>query len=108
MCRCHQPRRFTAIHHRHPASLSLRTTSFPKLRRKPGRRGTEADAHALLTIACPARLGLLEPFPFRLKSERGSSFCFDAFSSREPVPTSLEDRKSTRLNSSHSQISYAV
>src|SRR2546430_4668748 len=25
-----------------------------------------------------------------------------------PIPTSTEDRKSTRLNSSHSQISYAV
>src|SRR2546430_8958583 len=28
--------------------------------------------------------------------------------SRQPQPASLQDRKSTRLNSSHSQISYAV
>jgi hypothetical protein len=29
----------------------------------------------------------LEPFPFRLNRNGGSSLLFDAFSSREPVPT---------------------
>jgi hypothetical protein len=34
---------------------------------------------------------VLEPFPFRLDRNGALSFCFDAFSSREPVPTSLEN-----------------
>src|SRR5882724_6046592 len=33
----------------------------------------------------------LEPFPFRLNRNGALSFCFDAFSSREPVSTSLEN-----------------
>jgi O-antigen ligase len=32
----------------------------------------------------------LEPFPFRWNRNGAPVFCFDAFSSREPVPTSLE------------------
>src|SRR6202000_2136221 len=43
--------------------------------------------HARLCLPCP----LLEPFPALMKSEPGSSFRFDAFSSREPVATSLEN-----------------
>jgi hypothetical protein len=31
-----------------------------------------------------------------MESERGSSFLFDAFSSREPVPTSLENALAIR------------
>src|SRR2546430_7787046 len=39
-----------------------------------------------------------------------SPFCHAAFKSQYKIPYDLlsEDRKSTRLNSSHSQISYAV
>ena len=33
----------------------------------------------------------LEPFPFRWNRNVALVFCFDAFSSREPVPTSLEN-----------------
>ena len=33
----------------------------------------------------------LEPFPFRWNRNGALVFCFDAFSSREPVPTSLEN-----------------
>src|SRR2546423_8228496 len=33
----------------------------------------------------------LEPFPFRLNRNGALSFCFDAFSSREPGSTSLEN-----------------
>src|ERR1019366_10152997 len=33
----------------------------------------------------------LEPFPFRLNRNGGSPSLFDAFSSREPVSTSLEN-----------------
>jgi hypothetical protein len=31
-----------------------------------------------------------------MESEPGSSFCFDAFSSREPISTSLENALKTR------------
>src|SRR5437773_2839251 len=33
----------------------------------------------------------LEPFPFRLNRNGALSLCFDAFSSREPISTSLEN-----------------
>src|SRR5947207_14100972 len=33
----------------------------------------------------------VEPFPFRWNRNGALSFCFDAFSSREPVSTSLEN-----------------
>ena len=34
---------------------------------------------------------LLEPFPFRWNRNGALAFCFDAFSSRDPVSTSLEN-----------------
>src|SRR5271154_5966397 len=37
------------------------------------------------------RENALEPFPFRLNRNGGSTLLFDAFSSREPVSTSLEN-----------------
>jgi hypothetical protein len=47
---------------------------------------------------------LLEPFPFRWNRNGGSTSLFDAFSSREPVSTSLENALAigsvTRNNSS--------
>src|SRR5690349_23157873 len=43
----------------------------------------------------------------RWKYASGSDFA-DWFIVMQPVPGNLEDRKSTRLNSSHVEISYAV
>jgi uncharacterized protein YbjQ (UPF0145 family) len=40
----------------------------------------------------------LELFPFRLNRNGALGFCFDAFSSREPVSTSLENALSRYLN----------
>src|SRR5204862_911384 len=40
--------------------------------------------------------GSPEPFPFRLNRNGALSFCFDAFSSREPVSTSLENALADR------------
>ena len=38
-----------------------------------------------------AAQGRLEPFPLRLNRNGALDSCFDAFSSREPAPTSLEN-----------------
>src|SRR5450631_402236 len=42
------------------------------------------------TMATAAISKTLEPFPFRLNRNGAPDSLFDAFSSREPVPTSLE------------------
>jgi hypothetical protein len=42
----------------------------------------------------------LEPFPFRWNRNGAPGFCFDAFSSREPVSTSLENALSQRDHAS--------
>jgi hypothetical protein len=44
-----------------------------------------------LEMSFEHRLITLEPFPFRWNRNGALAFCFDAFSSREPVPTSLEN-----------------
>src|SRR5437667_10112249 len=41
----------------------------------------------------------LEPFPFRWNRNGALSFCFDAFSSREPVSTSLENALDAAITS---------
>src|SRR5216110_3431876 len=51
-------------------------------------QATSAIAPAILLNL---RSAPLEPFPFRLNRNGALSFCFDAFSSREPVSTSLEN-----------------
>src|SRR2546430_3013478 len=57
---------------------------------------------------------LVDPPGLGVKAEAARSFGFDAYSARngsascQVSPLSDTDRKSTRLNSSHSQISYAV
>src|SRR5438105_4272340 len=54
--------------------------------------GTEASKLATLSeIAIPIRRRRLVPVPFRLNRNGVPDFCFDAFSSREPVATSLEN-----------------
>jgi hypothetical protein len=44
----------------------------------------------------------LEPFPFRLNRNGALVFCFDAFSLREPVSTSLENALARHARSQHS------
>src|SRR5438094_2605592 len=54
--------------------------------------GTEASKLATLSeIAIPIRRRRLVPFLFRLNRNGAPDSCFDAFSSREPVATSLEN-----------------
>src|SRR2546429_2304153 len=54
--------------------------------------GTQATKLAALSeIAIPIRRRRRVPFPFRLNRNRAPDSCFDAFSSREPVATSLEN-----------------
>src|SRR2546430_11310060 len=40
--------------------------------------------------------------------DTGAAIVREVFGAEPPIPTPYKDRKSTRLNSSHSQISYAV
>src|SRR5437763_2850133 len=56
-------------------------------------QATSAIAPAILLNL---RSAPLEPFPFRLNRNKALSFCFDAFSSREPVSTSLENALADR------------
>jgi hypothetical protein len=53
-----------------------------------GARGAHRTTPSLTDLRGCRRL---EPFPFRLNRNGGSLSCFDAFSSREPVSTSLEN-----------------
>src|SRR6185312_6124269 len=64
-----------------------------------GREVGKGNAHALSARPKRGVAGLnldrdgwrrLEPFPFRLNRNGTLDSCFDAFSSREPVSTSLE------------------
>src|SRR5688572_31409096 len=58
-----------------------------------------------LTMGSPTRpRASLSPFPAAPTRWRSPT----SFASSEPPETATTDRKSTRLNSSHSQISYAV
>src|SRR2546430_5776855 len=50
----------------------------------------------------------LFPYTTLFRSARGASAWHDAAGSPPPPRAAGRDRKSTRLNSSHSQISYAV
>ncbi|MEH2675953.1 hypothetical protein DXU07_43425 [Bradyrhizobium elkanii] len=43
-----------------------------------------------------SRTARLEPIPFRLNRNGAPDSCFDAFSSREPVSTSLENALASR------------
>src|SRR5207237_1892784 len=45
-----------------------------------------------------SRLDRIRVFSFRLNRNGALSFCFDAFSSREPVSTSLENALSSRID----------
>src|SRR5688572_32701499 len=86
---------FTLLHHIHPATLSLSThTQHPQPRQTP---------HPLSYSALPAT---------RIVSLRLQSTLLVSTSAPPPVISQHHmtqiDRKSTRLNSSHSQISYAV
>src|SRR5688572_32124044 len=51
---------------------------------------------------------VLEPLGYRVRTFRDPATAVRAFSLAKPQPAVVIDRKSTRLNSSHSQISYAV
>ena len=55
-------------------------------------RGNEIPDHRAAQRAAGVGRGVgVEPFPFRLNWNGALSFCFDAFSSREPGSTSLEN-----------------
>jgi hypothetical protein len=57
-----------------------------KTKRESRDHETTADDHDGSSLIYRARA-----FSVPIESERGSGFYFDAFSSREPVPTSLEN-----------------
>jgi hypothetical protein len=50
----------------------------------------EGDLRSKVLTKPPVAAGV-EPFPFRWNRNGALGFCFDAFSSREPVSTSLEN-----------------
>src|SRR5688572_30900133 len=78
------------------------TTLFRSYVRRPGRHIRPADDHAL-----PVRFTALDDAPERsLLHEHGAGE--DHIRPCDVGPCQRLDRKSTRLNSSHSQISYAV
>src|SRR3954468_25112218 len=60
-----------------------------------------------LMIRRPPRSTLF-PYTTLFRSDRGSDRCPSRFRRRDADHTSRSDRKSTRLNSSHVEISYAV
>src|SRR2546430_2876376 len=74
-----------------------RCTSTTTARARCMRRGKVSCAHKLTWRAPAAGAGGIRGF------SRGSVFVVQGFGGKESI-----DRKSTRLNSSHSQISYAV
>src|SRR5688572_31609190 len=62
--------------------------------------------HVLLVVDVQLRLGVVGPVvPRRVGSEPATGGCLDVLEVADQLGL---DRKSTRLNSSHSQISYAV
>src|SRR2546430_15533595 len=96
-----------------------RSTLFPytTLFRSPGVKANRTHSQEFIHLRnqygpykwCGSkfRIGLLNLFSQRvLKCEKGSNHKNGCSSKRELV--AHQDRKSTRLNSSHSQISYAV
>src|SRR2546430_3423481 len=60
-----------------------------------------------LMIRRPPRSTLF-PYTTLFRSHAGVMHCGDAAADHGPAKPGARDRKSTRLNSSHSQISYAV
>src|SRR2546430_4707319 len=82
-------------------SVVAATASTPK------RAASGARASASMTVE---QLGLvtMKPAPARAFPRPSSSARCSAFTSGMSSGTDSSDRKSTRLNSSHSQISYAV
>src|SRR4051794_27093571 len=64
----------------------------------PARIASASIATNLIAVSSQCRPGAFRPLgqkypadPVPMASERGSILCFDAFSLREPVPTSLEN-----------------
>src|SRR5688572_13981784 len=85
---------------RPPRSTLFPYTTLFRSRRVPGRGGEHGDEARVLHG--PQRADQKRPPEPRGPGERPDD------GRRRPGPDPGEDRKSTRLNSSHSQISYAV
>src|SRR2546430_13600656 len=82
------------------------TTLFRSLRAVPQGRVVEVQGHGRHSPQKAARpLGIERPRRASIGVENPSAECRHAAS---PEESDGKDRKSTRLNSSHSQISYAV
>src|SRR5699024_12446524 len=82
---------------RRSSDLCRRKGGTGRTVRRPQRRGRGRDAHA-------HERSCRKPCEPTRPSRRGVTMIFDA----EDEGSSTEDRKSTRLNSSHVSISYAV
>src|SRR3712207_8873002 len=91
-----------------------RSTLFPYA--TLSRSGLAAEGDRAAVQVFPLRGGkLVDRHSFHLENVAGQdlttileAFCLEYYGSAPSVPPQIVDRKSTRLNSSHANISYAV
>src|SRR2546428_8573988 len=85
------------------ATTEIYTLSYTTLFRSGGNTGTD-PAYNSQVASNLAKIGI----KLDLKQLNGSAIYAKILDPANKVPIALTDRKSTRLNSSHDQISYAV